>query len=60
MTLLDADPGHSATTGGSYASLLAGTVEGQALAYVGTRSTAPFRVYALTGPSRLVVDVAVR
>jgi hypothetical protein len=37
-----------------------GTVEGQALAYVGTRSTAPFRVYALTGPSRLVVDVAVR
>ncbi|MCU1605559.1 MAG: uncharacterized protein JWP46_2024 [Modestobacter sp.] len=35
-----------------------GTFEGQSLAYVGTRAKAPFRVYALTGPTRVVVDVA--
>lgn len=35
-----------------------GTFEGQSLAYVGTGSRLPFRVYALTGPSRVVVDVA--
>jgi hypothetical protein len=35
-----------------------GTFEGQSLAYVGVRAQAPFRVYALTGPTRVVVDVA--
>ncbi|SSC22995.1 Hypothetical protein KLENKIAIHU_1590 [Klenkia terrae] len=33
------------------------TFEGQALAYVGLDAERPFRVYALTGPSRIVVDV---
>jgi len=31
--------------------------EGQALAYVGLGAETPFRVYALTGPSRVVVEV---
>jgi hypothetical protein len=35
-----------------------GTFEGQSLAYVGVDAPAPFRIYALTGPSRVVVDVA--
>jgi hypothetical protein len=35
-----------------------GTFEGQSLAYVGVGAPAPFRIYALTGPSRVVVDVA--
>ncbi len=33
------------------------TFEGQALAYVGVSAERPFRVYALEGPARLVVDV---
>jgi type IV pilus biogenesis protein CpaD/CtpE len=35
-----------------------GTFEGQSLAYVGVAAKAPFRVYALTGPARVVVEVA--
>jgi hypothetical protein len=35
-----------------------GTFEGQSLAYVGVRAQAPFRVYALEGPTRVVVEVA--
>jgi hypothetical protein len=34
------------------------TFEGTAVAWIGTAAEAPFRVYALTGPSRLVVEVA--
>ena len=34
------------------------TFEGTAVAWIGTSGEAPFRVYALTGPSRLVVEVA--
>jgi hypothetical protein len=34
-----------------------GTFEGQSLAYVGVRAQAPFRVYGLTGPTRVVVEV---
>lgn len=34
------------------------TFEDTSLAYVGTDGQAPFRVYALTGPSRVVVEVA--
>lgn len=34
------------------------TYEGQSLAFVGTSGQRPFRVFALTGPTRLVVDVA--
>jgi len=34
------------------------TFEGTAVAWIGTTAEAPFRVYALTGPSRLVVEVA--
>lgn len=36
-----------------------GTFEGQSLAYVGTGTEAPFRVYALSDPARVVVEVAV-
>lgn len=35
-----------------------GTFEGQALAYVGTTAERPFRVYALSDPTRVVVEVA--
>jgi len=35
-----------------------GTFEGQALAYVGTSGEQPFRVYALSDPTRVVVEVA--
>lgn len=35
-----------------------GTFEGQALAYVGTSGEQPFRVYALSEPTRVVVEVA--
>jgi hypothetical protein len=49
-----AGTGTSAVTGAFYD----GTFEGQSLAYVGTRSQAPFRVYALSGPARVVVEVA--
>jgi hypothetical protein len=34
------------------------TFEGTAVAWIGTAAEAPFRVYALTGPSRLVVEIA--
>lgn len=34
------------------------TFEGQSLAYVGTRTQKPFRVYALSNPTRVVVEVA--
>jgi hypothetical protein len=34
------------------------TFEGTSVAWVGTSARAPFRVYALTGPTRLVVEVA--
>lgn len=34
------------------------TYEGTSVAFVGTRERAPFRVELLTGPTRLVVDVA--
>jgi hypothetical protein len=34
------------------------TFEGTSVAWIGTSGRAPFRVYALTGPSRLVVEVA--
>jgi hypothetical protein len=34
-----------------------GTFEGQSLAYVGLGAQAPFRVYALDGPPRVVVEV---
>ena len=34
------------------------TFEGSSLAWIGTAGQAPFRVYALTGPSRVVVEVA--
>jgi hypothetical protein len=34
------------------------TFEGTSVAWIGTGARAPFRVYALTGPSRVVVDVA--
>jgi hypothetical protein len=33
------------------------TFEGTATAWIGTDATAPFRVYSLTGPSRVVVEV---
>ncbi|MCZ2827812.1 hypothetical protein O2W14_03050 [Modestobacter sp. VKM Ac-2986] len=33
------------------------TFEGTAVAWIGTDGTAPFRVYSLTGPSRVVVEV---
>jgi hypothetical protein len=33
------------------------TFEGTALAWIGTDARAPFRVYSLTGPSRVVVEV---
>ncbi|GAB4080772.1 hypothetical protein GCU67_04335 [Modestobacter muralis] len=33
------------------------TFEGTAVAWIGTDATAPFRVYSLTGPSRVVVEV---
>jgi hypothetical protein len=46
--------GTTAVTGAFYD----GTFEGQSLGYVGTRSQAPFRVYALSGPARVVVEVA--
>jgi hypothetical protein len=36
-----------------------GTFEGRSLAYLGVRARAPFRVYALDGPTRVVVDVAI-
>ena len=47
-------PGTSAVTGAWYD----GTYEGQALAYVGTTGEQPFRVYALSDPTRVVVEVA--
>ena len=34
------------------------TFEGTSVAWVGTTGRAPFRVYSLTGPSRVVVEVA--
>jgi len=34
-----------------------GTFEGAAVAWIGTDGRAPFRVYSLTGPSRVVVEV---
>jgi hypothetical protein len=34
------------------------TFEGTSVAWLGTSTRAPFRVYALTGPTRLVVEVA--
>jgi len=34
-----------------------GTFEGTSVAWIGTDGTAPFRVYSLTGPSRVVVEV---
>lgn len=46
-------PGAGTVTGVFYDSVF----EGQALAYVGLPAAAPFRVYALTGPSRVVVEV---
>jgi hypothetical protein len=47
-------PGTGAVTGAWYD----GTFEGQALAYVGTTAERPFRVYALSDPTRVVVEVA--
>jgi hypothetical protein len=35
-----------------------GTFEGQSLAYIGTGAEVPFRVYALSAPARVVVEVA--
>jgi hypothetical protein len=35
-----------------------GTFEGQALAYIGTSGERPFRVYPLSDPTRVVVEVA--
>jgi hypothetical protein len=35
-----------------------GTFEGTSVAWIGTAERAPFRVYSLTGPSRVVVEVA--
>jgi hypothetical protein len=35
-----------------------GTFEGQSLAYVGTQAERPFRVYALSNPTRVVIEVA--
>ncbi|SDY50028.1 hypothetical protein SAMN05661080_03674 [Modestobacter sp. DSM 44400] len=35
-----------------------GTFEGQSLAYSGVPAQTPFRVYALDGPTRVVVEVA--
>ena len=34
------------------------TFEGTSVAWIGTPGRAPFRVYSLTGPSRVVVEVA--
>jgi hypothetical protein len=34
------------------------TLEGSSVAWIGTTARTPFRAYALTGPSRLVVEVA--
>jgi hypothetical protein len=34
------------------------TFEGSSVAWIGTGDRVPFRVYALTGPSRVVVDVS--
>ncbi|WP_441300214.1 AMIN-like domain-containing (lipo)protein [Blastococcus sp. PRF04-17] len=36
------------------------TFEGTSVAFVGTAATVPFRVYQLTGPTRVVVEVAHR
>ena len=47
-------PGTSAVTGAWFD----GTFEGQALAYIGTSAEQPFRVYALSDPTRVVVEVA--
>ena len=46
--------GASAVTGAWFD----GTFEGQSLAYIGTAAEQPFRVYALSGPTRVVVEVA--
>ena len=35
-----------------------GTFEGQSLVYVGTQAEQPFRVYALSNPTRVVIEVA--
>jgi hypothetical protein len=34
------------------------TFEGTSVAWIGTTDRTPFRVYSLTGPSRVVVEVA--
>jgi hypothetical protein len=47
-------PGTSAVTGAFYD----GTFEGQSLAYVGTQGERPFRVYSLSNPTRVVIEVA--
>ena len=47
-------PGTTAVTGVFYD----GTFEGQSLAYVGTQAERPFRVYALSNPTRVVIEVA--
>jgi hypothetical protein len=47
-------PGAAAVTGAWYD----GTFEGQALAYLGTTAEQPFRVYALSDPTRVVIEVA--
>ena len=49
-----AAPGTTAVTGVFYD----GTFEGQSLAYVGTQAERPFRVYALSNPTRVVIEVA--
>ena len=49
-----AAPGGGVVTGAWFD----GTFEGQSLAYVGTTAERPFRVYALSAPTRVVVEVA--
>ena len=55
----EASRGTTATTAGPVAGVYYDSVvEGQALAYVGVDAEQPFRVYALSNPTRIVVDVA--
>jgi len=37
-----------------------GTFEGTTAAFIGTAARTPFRVYALSNPTRIVVEVADR
>ncbi|RBY93318.1 hypothetical protein DQ241_02625 [Blastococcus sp. TF02A-30] len=58
LTEFSGGPVAGAGTGGVTEVVWDATFEGTSVAFVGTRERAPFRVELLTGPTRLVVDVA--